>query len=118
MNWIEGKDERVGECGGGVGHAAGAPTASGAMSEHGAEKGQKSELDKEVRKPRLEDALGAVLSQLECRVEAAEGERAMNLHDSPEDKKLAETFKAMDPTLDALFAVSPNPEPYNLNPKP
>ena len=42
----------------------------------------------------------------------------MNLHDSPEDEKLAETFKAMAPTLDALFAVSPNPEPYNLNPKP
>jgi hypothetical protein len=57
-------------------------------------------------KPRLGDALGAILGQLDSGPAEDNGARMpTDLSDSPEDQQLVEAFAAMAPTLDALFAV-------------
>ena len=57
-------------------------------------------------KPRLGDALGAILGQLNSGPAEDIGARMpADLSDSPEDQQLVEAFAAMAPTLDALFAV-------------
>jgi len=72
-------------------------------------------------KPRLGDALGAILGQLDAAPEPPEGDAARNpvdLSDSPDDQKLVEAFKAMAPTLDALFAVCGRAHACSLSSEP